>query len=227
MSNELIHDVEESLKQERLHALWKEYGPYLIGGVVIAILLTALISGYRTWEQKTGEAKTEILVDAMSVENVTESVDNIRGELGPGQRTVADLSKAGIHLSTDDRQAALLDLQSLAADKSTPQPYRDFARLQAVRLQTGEAGSEALINELQPLLKDKDNIWHFHALYQAALIAGDTAQDYPQALDYLNQLFDERDDNVSEQLINQATALQAVYETRMAESATAAGAQSK
>ena len=35
------------LRQERLHAWWKEYGPYLIAGCVLAVIFTGVSAGWR------------------------------------------------------------------------------------------------------------------------------------------------------------------------------------
>ena len=38
MSNDLIQEVEDSLRQERTAQLWKEYGPYLVAGIILVPL---------------------------------------------------------------------------------------------------------------------------------------------------------------------------------------------
>lgn len=185
MTNELIHEVEESLKQERIHRLWQEYGPYLISGVALAVLFTALISGWRAWQTKVNTANTGILVQAMSSEDVPAALARVEGSLQPGQRAVAYLSHAGILLNEGRTDEALAVLRQAAADTSLPAPYGDLARLQAVRLAWGQEHDReqaaAMLASLQPLLADRDSPWHWHARLQAALILGQDMQDYSQA----------------------------------------------
>ena len=47
---DLFAEVDEALRQERVAKLWQEYGRYLIGFIATLILLTALISAYKSWE---------------------------------------------------------------------------------------------------------------------------------------------------------------------------------
>ena len=58
--SDMIRDVDESLKQDRLHALWKEYGPTLITAAILLVLVTAIMAGYRGWKENKLEEEEEI-----------------------------------------------------------------------------------------------------------------------------------------------------------------------
>ena len=70
MSDDLMLDVEESLRQERLKKIWDEYGSSLITGMILAVLITAFIVGWRSWNQKVDRAQTVVVVEAPSTARV-------------------------------------------------------------------------------------------------------------------------------------------------------------
>jgi predicted negative regulator of RcsB-dependent stress response len=213
MTNELIHDVEESLKQERIHALWKEYGPYLLSGVALAILFTALISGWRSWQYKVNSGHTATLVEAMSGDDIPANLSKVEKTLAPGQQAVAYLSHAGILLNQNKTDEALAVLKEAAANPDLPDPYGDLIQLQTVRLQWGKEhdkqAASAMLDSLKPLLDKPDSPWHWQARLQAALIYGQDMQDYTQANTQLAAIGAGQD--VPPSLAGKARALSSLY----------------
>ncbi len=84
--NELIHEVEESLRQERLQAMWREYGPYVIGGAVLAVLFTALSAGWRSHEYHINTSQTAAVIEALTAPEPAAALDKITTSLRPGHR---------------------------------------------------------------------------------------------------------------------------------------------
>lgn len=58
MSNETIfREVDEELRGDRMRAIWRRFGPYVIGGAVAIVLLVALNEGWAWW-QNTNAARS-------------------------------------------------------------------------------------------------------------------------------------------------------------------------
>ncbi len=212
-NNELIHEIEESLKQDRLNALWKEYGPYIIGGAILAVVLTGIMSGWRAWNHSVNTRQTAVLVQALSEEDIPAALNKATGPLRPGARAVAWLTEGGVLLGKGKKEEALAVYTKAADDKALPALYGGLARLLSVRLEWSlekkDADPEALITRLKPLLKDKGSAWHWHALVQAALIAAHDLNDYARAHEYLDAV--RSGAGVPPSLLERAKALDLVY----------------
>lgn len=67
MANDtLIREVDEELRRDRVRKLWRQTGPYVIGGAVLVVLVVAGYEGWNWW-QKTQSAKSSDQFYAASV----------------------------------------------------------------------------------------------------------------------------------------------------------------
>ena len=83
--NELIHEVEESLKQDRLQELWKKYSGYLIAGIITIVLVTALSTGWNSWNASINISNTNLLLEALEQENKPAAIADVMQNFRPGQ----------------------------------------------------------------------------------------------------------------------------------------------
>jgi hypothetical protein len=197
--NELIHEVEESLRQERLQAMWREYGPYIIGGAILAVLFTALSAGWRSHEYRINTAQTAAVIEAVTSPEPAAALGKITPTLRPGPRALAYLTEAGTLLQSDKNNEALAVYDRAAADKTVPEPFHSLAVLLEVRLAWSMKGkidaqtlwplkgrdrieiAKTLLGQLQPLIANEKNPWHDYARIQAALITAHDLNDYSAA----------------------------------------------
>lgn len=155
MSNDLILEVEESLKEERIAELWKEYGGYLIAACILAILFTALIVGYRGYNETVSATQTALIVEALRTEEITPKLDAVVDDLNGGRKAIAMLSAAGAYVQDSDYERALTYYQALRSDGSLPDIFRDFALLLEVKIlwngpvESKTAAAETTVDEAQ------------------------------------------------------------------------------
>lgn len=214
MSNsEFIQEIEEDLQRERLVALWKEYGPTIITGIILAVLFTGALSGWRSWNTKVNTAQTKTLIEALKADNAGEALEAASADLRPTQRALAWLAAAGAALAADQPAKALAIYDRAATDKKLPALYRDLAIVQGTRLrwdlETDKADPHALLAILRPIIDDRENPWSAHAAIQGALIAAHGLSDYAQAHNFLAVV--QRGDNIPPSLKERARALDQVY----------------
>lgn len=133
MSNDFILEVDESLREEKLHRLWKEYGGYLIAACILAVLFTALIVGWRGWDEKVAAQQTSIIIQAMDTDNPAENLGNVSVALNDGRKAIALLSAAGEFVREGDNKGALKQYQLLKMDQSAPKVFRDYAAVMEAR----------------------------------------------------------------------------------------------
>lgn len=226
-----LMDIEESVRRDEMKRVWQEYGPYLIAGIVLAVILTGVLSAYRAWDKSARVSQTTALVAALEAEDAPRALGDLSATLRPGHRAVARLTQAAALVQDGRGEEALAVFEALADDKAAPEMYRDLALLESVRVRAAAAGADAqaLRARLAPLLKQKKNPWYAQAQLQAALLAAQGgpggAPDYKAARGHLDNVM--KAPGVPPALAQKAQALDHVYEIRGGENAGAAPASGK
>ncbi len=219
----LILEIEEALKREKTEKLFKEYGPYILIGALLAVLFTGAISGYRHWETRVNAENTALLMQALTQQDQVKALAEVAPELRAGPRAIAQMTAAGVLVSQDKKDEAQTLYTQVAEDKALPAIYRDLAALTVVRLtlsgNTKNADADSLLTKLQPLL-DKKNPWHNQARIESALISAHLKNDYKAARDYLAPVLAEAD-KAPASVIQRARALDQVFGQKMGAAAPA------
>lgn len=217
MTSDLVQDVENAMRQERIERYWKEYGPWILGGVILAVLMTAGMSGYRTWQENAERKGTNAMLQALDSADKTAALDKAMPALQPRQKAVASFTAAGLLLRDGKKEDALAHYRAAAADKDLPPVYRDLAAWLAVRmdwtLHKDKANIPALIAQLQPLIDNPSNPWTWHARVEAADIRAHGENDFAAAHALLFPVLNA--ENAPQSLKMRAEALDHVYRLRM------------
>lgn len=215
--SDLLTEVDEMMRQERMAKLWKTHGNTLIGFVVLTILATALISGYRAWNNSVKEDHTDQLIALVDAPNFPANIASEDVDLRGGQRGVALLTAAGALVNEDKKEEALSLYGQAAQDNGIPDDLRQLAALMHVRLLSGSElspGNADLISKLQSIAGDDGSPWRYYAhLEIAALYASD--DDYDAARRHLEQVTSAAD--ATDNLIENARTLDHLYRLRQNE----------
>lgn len=214
----LLLEIEEALKREKTEKIFKEYGPYILIGSLLAVLFTGAISGYRHWETRVNAENTALLMQALTQKDQVTALEAIAPDLRAGPRAIARMTAAGVLVSQNKKTEAQALYTQVAADKALPALYRDLAALTVVRLTlSGDAKEDKaapLLAQLQPLMGQK-NPWHNQARIEAALISAHLKNDYKAARDYLAPVIAETPENVPASVLQRARALDQVFSQKM------------
>lgn len=172
----LLREVEEELRRERLTAIWNQYGTLILAGVA---LLVAGVGGWKYWQnQQIAAAQTA----GISYERATQSLANsktdealtklkeITAEGPGGYQTLAQLQIAGAHLKKGEKDKALAAFDAIAGDAEADATLRDYATLQAVALNIGDADLSEVQNRLNRLITGSSD-WKSSARELVALAA--------------------------------------------------------
>lgn len=217
MSDPLIQEFEQADKQEKLQLLWKEYGGYIIAAVLLTILFTGLISGWKNYRHNMKQSQTTALINALDQEERAAALKEVAPELSGGIKAVSRLTAAGELLDQDNPAEALEMFELAAQDGGLPERFRDLALLMSVRIgwdigseEENEEGAsnQDYITRLQPLINKSESPWRAHAHIQAALITA-SEQNYTDALEYLRAAL--AIENLPPSLRERARALLHVY----------------
>ena len=190
--SDLLAEVDEAMRQEKLEKFWHENKAYIIAFIALTILSTAVMSGYRAWDTSTKTKQTAALIALQDAADYPSNVIEADLKLRPSLRGIALLTAAGTAMENDKKEDATKLYARLAADTKIPDDFRFLGIIMDVRLKmdTPDAQNADLLATLHPILKSKSP-WKPHAQIDAALL--ESNQNPQQALEYLNAVADTAD----------------------------------
>ena len=211
--SDLLAEVDEAMRQEKLEKFWHENKSLIITFIVATILSTAAISGYRTWDANTKAAQTAELIALQDASDYPSNIIDSDLEFRAPIRGIALLSAAGQFMEQDKPQEAQKLYARLAGDSKIPDQFRHLGILMNARLnqttgkdlQTGD-----ILAALHPVLNGKSP-WKAHAQIDAAIIEAE--QNPQKALELLNAVADTP--NLPQTLYERAQKLHHIYSEQL------------
>ncbi|MGB1076897.1 MAG: hypothetical protein ACPG05_01205, partial [Bdellovibrionales bacterium] len=180
LQDDMIRDVDESLRQEMLQELWDKYGSTFVTAVAGVILLTAVVSGWDSYKTSKNEAYTTALIDALDggtpIANLESYIESHTG----AHQVIASFELAGQYRTEGDLEKANALYKDISENKKASPLYRDLATLLYVATSTDDAEK----GKLEQLFGDEDSPWRAQAGLEWALHLASTGS-YDEALDVL------------------------------------------
>lgn len=181
MSDELFREVDEEVRQDRYQEMWKRYGTYLVAVVVVIVGATVAFVVWRENQESARMADSERFLNAVVAEQTSsdaalEQLRAIAQDGTDGYRYLASLREASLLAESGNKAEAVAIFDSLAADDSFSQTYRDMAQVFAVANGMDLLSADEVRGRLEPL-NTPDNSFRFTArefLAVSAIGAGDT-----------------------------------------------------
>lgn len=188
---DLLREVDDAMRVEKMTQLWKQYGNLAIGAVVGIVLATAIWSGWQSWSHHQAEINTSALLDAYQSDDPLPQLEKLAQESSGKAGAIAALNAAAVALQNKKPEAALALYDELSGDMTAPPVLRDLAVLQKVGLLLDlkpELSASDLIALLAPLAKNEKSPWQARALFLSALIKGEKEGKTAEAVKELEQL---------------------------------------
>ena len=152
-----LSEVAEEVRRDRMFRLWKRYGPWGIGAIVIVVAAGAAWE----WRERTVEEDAQVRMeeylaaardeDAVgSAEALAEFAAQAVADGESGYATLARLQRGARLLEAGDAAAAAEAYREAAADPEAPAPYRELARLRAIMAESDGLVPADLADRLLP-----------------------------------------------------------------------------
>lgn len=150
-SDSFIQEVSQEVRQDRMLGLWKKWGPFILGLVVLAVGGAALWSWLDARERAEAEARGAVLLGAEP--GAVEEQQALVGLIEPPARIVAEFAAAAALADAGETGRAVEAYRAIAARGDLARHYRELALLQAARIEAMTADPAAALAELQPLMQ--------------------------------------------------------------------------
>lgn len=174
----LLREIQEDLRREKLETLWKRYGSWLIAAAIAIVVAVGAFQAWRAWETSRRKDRGAEFIAAETLAQsdpaaATTAFATLAAKGSDGYALLAGFREAALLADQGHRDQAAVAYDRIAAGGGEPL-YRDLATLRAValRLNDGASGDEleTLAVRLSPLSEDS-NPWRYSAREMAAAIA--------------------------------------------------------
>ncbi len=159
-----VREVDENLRRDQFRDFARQYGPWLVGGL---LLFLAAVAGWLYWQdrqRKEAEAATEtlstVLADLGSGRdaNVSERLKTMEESGSEGVGATARLTRAALALDKADRKTAVAEYRVIMEDDGLAEPFRELATIRLTALEFDQLKPEQIIERLKPMT-EKGNPW--------------------------------------------------------------------
>ncbi|MCE9508530.1 MAG: tetratricopeptide repeat protein [Alphaproteobacteria bacterium] len=166
---DVFDEISDDLRREKLNQFWKENGSWIIGGAVIAVLLTGALSFWRQWEYRRNTAATSELVRLVTASDLP-TLESFAKTGSKNHAMLARFMAAGAHLEHNEKDQAIALYNDIAETSGIDKTYRDLARVLSIGQRIDKDDPEKLQRELSALSDDK-GVWRYTALELEALLS--------------------------------------------------------
>ena len=172
---DIFREVDEEIRRDNAAKLWAKYGRYVVAAAVAVVVGTAAIVGWQEYRLSQREEQGARLADALELAKkgnraaAINSLGEFAGEAGAGYGMLARLHEAALRSRSGDLPGAIQIYESVAADDSAPQRYRDLAVVLMVLYQIDDGDPAQLLARLEPLT-GANSAWRFSALELSAML---------------------------------------------------------
>lgn len=194
LSDELLREVDEELKEENAKKLIRKITPWLTCIVIVALLCAGGYEWVKYRQMQQAMKDEGRLVQALTLmekgqtEQAATALQDMRKTAGKGYAVIAGFYYADLLLNENKINDALMVLTELIDNQETPAPMKNLALFTKISIAVDQPDADYPVLEqaLKPLLAEK-SVWSAQACELGAVIALKT--DNPdKAKDYLKQI---------------------------------------
>ncbi|MBS4082354.1 MAG: tetratricopeptide repeat protein [Rhizobiales bacterium] len=164
--SDIIREVDEELRRERLANIWKKYRGLIVFAIFLIVAGTAGWRGYEYYSQKQAEAASEryasaqkLAADAGKTDEAIAAFKALAADAPGAYRLLARFSEAA-ELGKKDAKAGAAAFDAIANDSSVEQLMREVASIRGASLVVDTADAAAMQKRLAPALADSSAFKH-------------------------------------------------------------------
>ena len=164
--SDIIREVDEELRRERLANIWKNYGGYIALAAFLLVAGTGGWRGYEYYAAKQSEAAAEryvaaqkLATDASKIDEAITAFNAITASAPSSYKLLARFSAAA-ELGQKDAKQGAAAFDAIAADTSVETLMRELASIRGAALSVDTADIAEMQKRLAPALVDGSAFRH-------------------------------------------------------------------
>jgi len=162
---DIFREVEEDIRRDRMMALWRRWGPWVIALCIALVLATGGRVLWRNWQEQKRVEQSERFLGAVDLAqggnhaDAAASFGGMADEVGGGYGYLARLRQAAELVQAGRRDDAVEAYDRLAGEGAAPPALRDLATLLAALQLADTAPPEEVSRRVDALAVD-GNVWN-------------------------------------------------------------------
>lgn len=169
-----IREVDEEVRRDKMDAVWRKYGRYVIGGAVGIVLAVAGLTGWDAYVDANESASSNAFtasVEKAAIEgaDVASIWAETRGQVDGGYKELSYLQEAAGLASAGNLEAAVVAYDELANLSGVDTAIKDLGQLLAARTQMKMDKLPEARGRLS-LLAGDEGVWNMSANESLAVI---------------------------------------------------------
>lgn len=159
MADDIFKEVEEQMRQERMNALWKKFGPYILGIAALILLTVVGVQYYQKYTKDIAAKDGQKLIEALDIINDPQ-MDNEQGmnqlvelvENGSnGYPTIAKFRLASEYEKDSAKHDAAITLYSELSKEAEIEEMKSLATIRKAYLEMDRKDYASLQADLSAL----------------------------------------------------------------------------
>ena len=136
--SDILRQVDEDLRKDRLLKIWRSYRIYIVGSILIILISLSGYQYYLSSTQSKNEAIVEQYINSINSTDVNTSIEQLL-ELNESDNSfikgLAKLKRVELYFTIEDKEQAIKLLESISIDESLDQIIRDMALYKYLMIQ--------------------------------------------------------------------------------------------
>lgn len=204
--SDILNEINDDLRQMKLQQFWRENGSWIIGGAILAVVMTAGLTFWRGYQYQSNERQTTQLMATLQTGTV-ESLQKYAADTGGNHAMMARFMAAGLEVQRGNGAAAAAIYDEVASSRMVEKKFRQLAQLLAAGQRLNTEDPAKLHDTLQDLT-GKRGTWRYSALEMDALVYAREGK-MKEAADVLAEISASRD--APEDVRTRAMTLRELY----------------
>jgi predicted negative regulator of RcsB-dependent stress response len=215
----LLKEADDSLRQEELQKLWKEWGATIIGVALMVVFGTMIGVGWKSWRTSVYEGQTQALMTMQQKGPAALATQG--GELSGSYDAIAKMIAAGQLANTDGApsqvtSSTIHNLMVDANDGGLPKYYDVMAQWTKLRTRfdaTKDDDKQSIIEDMLDAADSRNNPFSVVMNVEGAMMYA-SMNAYDKALDVLNGLDDAQLETVPS-LKSEVESYRQIYQAKL------------
>ena len=136
--SDILRQVDEDLRKDRLLKIWRSYRIHIVGSILIILFFLSGYQYYLSSTQSKNETIAEQYINSINSMDINDSIEQLlelNETKNPFIKGLAKLKRAELYFVTEKKEKAIELLESISADESLNQIIRDLALYKYLMIQ--------------------------------------------------------------------------------------------
>jgi hypothetical protein len=194
-NDSFIREVNEELRSAQMRAIWKRFGPVIIGLAVLIVVGVAGTSLYQWWQESQSSASGDRFLSALKSadenhqDEATKELEALTKDGFGAYPVLARLRLATLKAENGDTAAAISDFSAIGKDDAVPAAIRNVSRLRAAWMLVDTGKYDQVASEVEDLAVPSSPMRH--SAREVLGLAAWKAGDYAKARDWYKLITDD------------------------------------